>query len=264
MKYPGAIWRPLPENRTEPLIRARLLILHSAVAKADSLFGYFNSPGINVESHLYVQADGDTEQYISWDRQADANSYANGFALSVETWDNRDPDRVSWTPAQMNRLVDIAVQAHHLKGIPLVRATRWDGSGIGGHSDFPGKWTTVKGKTCPGLARRPQVAEIITRARDIVNGKPIQPAPQPVPPPQPEPTGDTPMPPTIAEGARGDVVRRLQGLLIAVRHSLDAEGGMDGIFGPGLKREVQAFQQARGLQPDGIVGPATWRRLILG
>ena len=35
----------------------------------------------------------------------------------------------------------------------------------------------------------------------------------------------------------------------------------DGIFGESLRRKVLDFQQAEGLQPDGIVGPKTWRKL---
>lgn len=68
------------------------------------------------------------------------------------------------------------------------------------------------------------------------------------------------MPPTLREGAKGDDVRRLQALLVAVRHDLK----IDGDFGPSTKRNVEAFQRARGLGVDGIVGSNTWRRLILG
>ena len=32
----------------------------------------------------------------------------------------------------------------------------------------------------------------------------------------------------------------------------------DGLFSPGLKVATQAWQKAHGLDPDGVVGPATW------
>ena len=39
------------------------------------------------------------------------------------------------------------------------------------------------------------------------------------------------------------------------------EAAIDGIFGPGTRESVIAFQRQTGLTPDGIVGPSTWDRL---
>ena len=36
---------------------------------------------------------------------------------------------------------------------------------------------------------------------------------------------------------------------------------VDGQFGPGTKKIVQAFQRQKGLKADGIVGKNTWTRL---
>lgn len=256
-RYPGATWRPLPETNTQPTIKPRLLILHSAVSAADTLRGYFDSPGVTVESHLYVQADSDTEQYVDSGRRADANYLANPFAVSVETWDNGNPDKVPWTPKQMDRLVDIAVWAHRTHDIPLRRAATWDGSGIGGHTDFPHHWTNVSGKTCPGLARRPQVQEVIDRARAIVYPPP--------PPPAPDPAMvelSIVRLPIVKQGARGSYVRIIQGLLRAHKRSLKDSGGIDGVFDADLEREVRAFQKSRDLKADGVVAKRTWRMLI--
>jgi peptidoglycan hydrolase-like protein with peptidoglycan-binding domain len=270
-RNPAAVWRPLPENATEPLIRPTQLIIHSAVSPAASLYGYFSRRDVTVESHFYMQDDGDLEQYIDTGRQADANYKASVRAISVETWDGGNPDQRPFTAKQMNELVDLAVWCHRTHGIPLVRTPAWDKPGIGGHSDYPGLWTNVRGKTCPGLARRPQVAEVIARARAAVAGRPA-PAPAPIPP-RPVPTNATvevnmAKLPVLAEGAGMNSpngnghVRIMQRLLQAHHHNLDAEGGVDSKFGPGLKRELASFQKARGLVADGICGAQTWQRLV--
>lgn len=56
--------------------------------------------------------------------------------------------------------------------------------------------------------------------------------------------------PVLRQGSTGDPVRIVQRLLMLEL--------VDGIFGPMTEREVRKFQQAEGLQADGVVGPRTW------
>ena len=58
-------------------------------------------------------------------------------------------------------------------------------------------------------------------------------------------------PPLLAVGSAGDAVLRVQQLL-----SMPPEQ-CDGVFGPITKTAVEAFQQSRNLDVDGIVGPKT-------
>ncbi len=61
---------------------------------------------------------------------------------------------------------------------------------------------------------------------------------------------------------RGDdvfPVRSLQQVLRARNHPVT----VDGIFGPQTEGAVKAFQQANGLDDDGIVGPLTWPKLVV-
>lgn len=177
-RYPGATWRPLTENEKQHHISPTQLIFHSAVSKGDSLFGFFEQEKVVVESHMYVQDDGDVEQYMDTNVQADANYKANPRAISVETWDNGDPDHVPWNSAQLYRLAEIAAWAHLEHSIPLVRCPTPTSPGVGGHTDYP-EWTNVPGKTCPGLARRGQVKTIIALAQAMVDGYiPIPPKPE--------------------------------------------------------------------------------------
>lgn len=73
---------------------------------------------------------------------------------------------------------------------------------------------------------------------------------------------ELPVPPTIREGDTSRHVRTLRGLLMARNHTLTS--GVNAGFGPALTEQVKLFQRNLGLEPDGIVGPATWRLLILG
>jgi hypothetical protein len=62
---------------------------------------------------------------------------------------------------------------------------------------------------------------------------------------------------TLTLGSRGEAVTVLQ-------RDLDRHGGrvqVDGVFGPHTATAVRHFQSQSGLVVDGIVGPATWRKL---
>ncbi|MDD3295710.1 MAG: peptidoglycan-binding domain-containing protein [Geobacteraceae bacterium] len=62
-------------------------------------------------------------------------------------------------------------------------------------------------------------------------------------------------------GSKGDEVRMIQERLQALGIYL---GPLDGIFGGGTEAAVKNFQKRDGLDVDGIVGTATWGRLLGG
>lgn len=64
--------------------------------------------------------------------------------------------------------------------------------------------------------------------------------------------------PLLQRGSHGPSVARLQSRLTAAGFPC----GSDGEFGPQTEAQVRAFQTARGLEADGVVGAATWRALI--
>ena len=66
--------------------------------------------------------------------------------------------------------------------------------------------------------------------------------------------------PVLKKGADGNAVKGLQKALVAAGQAC----AVDGDFGPGTERAVKAFQAARGLTADGVVGPATWKALGVG
>ncbi|MFI8186988.1 peptidoglycan-binding protein [Actinacidiphila glaucinigra] len=63
---------------------------------------------------------------------------------------------------------------------------------------------------------------------------------------------------TVRSGSRGHAVVAVQHLLTARGHAVKA----DGAFGSRTAAAVRAFQKARKLRADGIVGPNTWNALL--
>jgi peptidoglycan hydrolase-like protein with peptidoglycan-binding domain len=66
--------------------------------------------------------------------------------------------------------------------------------------------------------------------------------------------------PVVKKGAGGDRVRAIQYLL---NQRIDAHLVVDSRFGTNTETAVKAFQTKSGLKVDGIVGGATWPKLII-
>ena len=75
--------------------------------------------------------------------------------------------------------------------------------------------------------------------------------------------GTVPPASVLRQGSRGTDVITLQYLLdvIAEYYPSVPDVSQDGIFGNATRQAVIAFQQTKGLTPDGIVGAATWKAL---
>ncbi|MEW5856799.1 MAG: peptidoglycan-binding domain-containing protein [Cyanobacteriota bacterium] len=65
--------------------------------------------------------------------------------------------------------------------------------------------------------------------------------------------------PILKNGSQGAVVTEVQTVL---KQQGLYKGGIDGVYGSQTRSAVIAFQQARNLSPDGIVGPQTWQAMI--
>lgn len=70
---------------------------------------------------------------------------------------------------------------------------------------------------------------------------------------------DTLMRPTLKPGSRGSEVTELQATLKLLGYY---GGTVDGVYGQSTVTAVAQFQQAAGLNADGVTGPATWNRLF--
>ena len=65
--------------------------------------------------------------------------------------------------------------------------------------------------------------------------------------------------PLTRQGAKDHPVFTLQHLLRAHGHTV----AIDGVFGAQTAAAVTAYQRAKGLNDDGIVGPKAWRAVII-
>lgn len=157
--YPGAINRNIPPGSNDPAIKPRVAILHVDAGNASTLYDFFRLRSGGIESHFHVRLDGTVEQYRSIYWQADANHLANDFAVSIET-QGYGPGE--WTDKQLAAIKALLLWLNKEAGIPLRKIDKWDGSGIGYHTQFgaPGKWTPVA-KSCPGPARIAQYHGIL-------------------------------------------------------------------------------------------------------
>lgn len=208
-------WRPLASNwDAQPkMARYDLVILHTMVGSLWGTDAYFRKDGYGgVESHFGVGPDGETLQWQDTSRRAEANGAANPRAVSIETadigegfpkWDTKRGDAVpAWTPAQVDRLVDLVAWICDTHNIPcrLVADSRPGTRGVAWHalgvpnvkgatrSQTGGElWSTATGKVCPGPRRIAQIPGIVERAARVLelSGSP---APRPVPVPEPPPT----------------------------------------------------------------------------
>lgn len=171
--YPGAEKRSIRPGANDPQIIPVGIVLHVAVSKASSLFGWFNGPSAGIESHLYLRRDGTWEQYRSLGREADAqykgNSWLSGDGerlgmISIET-QGLGPGR--WSRKQLAALKAFITWAHEEYDIPYRIITEPNprdvkNGGVGYHTQFP-EWSNVPGKTCPGYRRIKQTETVLRR-----------------------------------------------------------------------------------------------------
>lgn len=166
--YPEAVKREIPPGDNDPRIIPALAILHVAVSRAPSLFGWFNGPSGGIESHFYIRKDGTVEQYRSVKREADANYRANSYrlhsvrfgAVSIET-EGMGGGR--WNRKQKQAIKALLLWLHTEHGIPLRKAdmpfpARQNG-GVGFHSQFAA-WSPTA-KSCPGRRRIRQFRRVL-------------------------------------------------------------------------------------------------------
>lgn len=181
-----------------------------------------------------------------------------------------DPERPG-DPGSRSRILAVTAAAAALL---LVAAGAWavvarDSSGGGSAAPAPGATPTATGTVPSEPAPAPAPTVTVTRT--------TTPSPPPVTPTaDPVPGGGGPVAapgegpeagarylraagcPRLRSGASGPCVRALQRALNRYGSGLI----VDGFFGRGTDEAVRGFQRSRGLEADGVVGPATVEELL--
>ena len=139
-------------------------------------------------------------------------------------------------------------------GLPTWQATPASPAQPAWAAPAPATWGADAYAVSPIAALQAQLAGI-QRQLDALIASFATPPPAPAAPVE---AAIRPSGATLRQGARGDDVKGLQQLLIA--NGFDP-GPVDGDFGPRTNAAVVAYQKARGLTVDGVVGPQTWGAL---
>lgn len=181
LQGPNVVTRLIPEATTQPKIRPWSAILHTNAGSsgAESLWGWITRATVNGESHLQV-GYRTMEQYMPFNVRADCNYSANRWlasdgtyhgAISFETRDNGSAtlDKTPWTVEQLDHMIGTLTALCVVYGVACTMPAYWNASGIGFHTLFPfqgigsSAWTNVRGKTCPGAARKAQMPYILNQ-----------------------------------------------------------------------------------------------------
>jgi uncharacterized coiled-coil protein SlyX len=182
-RCPLAVWRPLPEFQSEPLITPTQLIFHTMVGTLAGTEGYFRDK-TSIESHYGLgckrcPVGAALWQWMNLDRQTDANRTANVRAHSVETCDLHYTTAANysnppWDGDQVAKLIALGRWECDNFAIPRRICPTPDSPGLGWHGmwdntrfelvDGSTPWTPSAGKSCPNPTRRRQLVEIIIPA----------------------------------------------------------------------------------------------------
>ncbi|MGW8885190.1 peptidoglycan-binding protein [Streptomyces sp. NPDC055749] len=233
--YPPALWVPASSANYAKGRSATVdkVVVHVTQGSYAGSISWFQNPASQVSAHYVIRSsDGQITQTVRDSDTAWHARSANASSLGIEHegW----VDNPSWFTDTMYR--SSAALTKHLcdrYGIPKDRAH------IIGHSEAPGN-----DHTDPGVHWN------WTYYMQLVGGDTGGPGSDGL---------SFPSYSTQQSGSTGPQVTAVQKLLNTQGYGAGAE---DGVFGPGTKSAAQAFQRARGLTADGVVGPKTWTALL--
>ncbi|MGS2641664.1 peptidoglycan recognition protein family protein [Streptosporangium sp. G12] len=240
-RMPGAVWKPIPINFTRGgQVEVRGVVLHIMAGTLVGTDGWFRNPRAQASSHFGTGKTNELVQWVDTKDKAWTQGQGNSRWISIE---NEGKGGDSLTDAQLNRCAQVLAWAHREHGVPLQVTSDPDGRGLGHHAMGGRAWGGHS--MCPGSAIILQKAEIVRRARLLADR--VEDGPVPWPGRLLRYQANVPL-------MHGQDVRTWQA---ALRRG-DDKTVIDGYFGSRTRTATRAFQRAKGLLDDGIVGPKTW------
>lgn len=229
---------------------SRGLVFHVNAGNGNAFDWFTNPAAPTASSHFQLMKTGELIQGVPMDTVAWCQVAGSSTWHSIETegWPNEP-----LTEAALDKLARLYAWGNRNCGWALQQADSPDGYGLGTHEMGGQAWG---GHACPGPARSAQRGEVLRRAATYAGGV-VQ-----------GPTGLTtvakgyPDLPTIDLNAAllmsHPHVRTLQGLLEARGFWIKP----DNTSKKPLIQLTKAFQKAKGLKDDAVVGPLTWAALV--
>lgn len=243
MRYPGAIWIGPTVNETPDgmgnVVGVALHIQEGYEAGSES---WFKNPEAQASSHLLNPKSGQMRQLVDFKDKAWAEVAGNAHWISIE---NEGFQGDSLTDSQLQNIADFYKWAHSTWNIPFVKTDDVNTPGLGWHGMGGVAWGNHP--NCPGNPIKAQRDEILKRATGGAGTPPVKPVVL------------IPWPGQYLS-YNPDVYN--SNVKLFQQRMLDREwtgiGSADGYFGSKTNTVVHQFQQEKGLQVDGIIGPDTW------
>ena len=228
----------------------KITIHHTGgVASVEGLGNGFAKESRQASSNYGIGADARVgmyvpEDYRSWCSGSRENDY---LAVTIETSNSAKGGNWPVSDEVLEKLIDLCVDICERNGIEKLNYTGDKSGNLTMH-----KW--FQATTCPGPyleSKFPYIAEEVNKRL------------KPVEPPKNVDTTTTVNVSILRKGSKGIQVMTVQQMLQCSGYALPKYGA-DGDFGAETEGQVKAYQRAKGLEADGVVGWATWSYLMKG
>ena len=222
-------------HHTAGLPSGNMPSLETLVHGRPDLSGPLAQLGLGRDGTFYVIAAGRANH--AGEGRWQGITRGNSSFIGIEAENTGLEDDSPWPAVQM--------EAYHRGVAAILKKLQRGVEMCAGHKE----WALPKGRKSDPLF---DMDEFRSAVADVING--VAPAMTMIPAAEPPETpGGPPGRPTLRRGDQGALVADVQATLRVSPQS--------GIFGPITEAAVRRFQRERGLTPDGIVGPNTWKEL---